>query len=53
MMQEVFVKPGSPERPGSGEDTARWRPTGTSYQEGNKAPTTATNSTAAMPRLAV
>lgn len=32
MMQDVFVKPGSLERPGSGEDTARRWPTGTSYQ---------------------
>lgn len=51
MMQDVFVKPGSQERLGSGEDTARRQPTGTSYQEGNKAPTTATNSTAATPHL--
>lgn len=37
MMQDVFVKPGSPERPDSGEDTARRRSTGASYQGGNKA----------------
>lgn len=53
MMQDVFVKPGSLERPGSGEDTARRRPTGTSYQEGNKAPSTATTSTTATPHLVV
>lgn len=50
MMQDVFVKPGPLERPGSGEDAARRRPTGTSYQEGTKAPTT-TNSTATTPHL--
>lgn len=53
MMQDVFVKPGSLERPGSGEDTARRRPTGTSYQVGSKAPTTATTSTAATPHPVV
>lgn len=37
MMQDVFVKPGSPERPDSGEDTARRRSTGASYQGGNTA----------------
>lgn len=53
MMQDVFVKPCSLERPGSGEDTARRRPTGTSYQGGSKAPTTASTSTAATPHLLV
>lgn len=40
MMQDVFVKPGSLERKGSGEETVRRRPTGTSYQGRNKATST-------------
>lgn len=45
MMQDLFVKPGSLERPGSGEDTTRKQPTGTSYQGRNKAPVTSTAAT--------